>query len=156
MKLHITTKIRRNDLDNLRLLAAWTGETQLDLLSRLIESEMDRTKCPPRQTEQEQAAAKGGEIMKGLLAEVPEDELAEGRGLRHISNIYDPTRQDAKVWVAYGAYETQDEAWQRIQRFLADKVIGRPKATKKYTVEQLEAENFVGVYAAANDEENLS
>lgn len=89
--------------------------------------------------------------MKGLLAEVPEDELAEGRGLRHISNIYDPTRQDAKVWVAYSPCETQDEAWQRIQRFLADKVIGRPKATEKYTVEQLEAENFVGVYAAAKE-----
>lgn len=59
MKRHITTKIRRNDLDNLRLLAAWTGETQLDLLSRIIESEMDRTKCPPRQAEK--AAAKGEE-----------------------------------------------------------------------------------------------
>lgn len=57
MEQHITTKIRRRDLDNLRLLAAWTGETQLGLLSRLIESEMDRTKCPPRQTEQGQAAA---------------------------------------------------------------------------------------------------
>lgn len=61
MKRHITTKIRPNDLDNLRLLAAWTGETQLDLLSRIIESEMDRTKCPPRQTEQGQAAARDKE-----------------------------------------------------------------------------------------------
>ena len=48
MKRYVTTKIRPEDLDNLRWLSAWTGRTQLDILSLVIGQEMARTNCPVR------------------------------------------------------------------------------------------------------------
>ena len=71
--------------------------------------------------------------------------------MKHLTNLYDPTRWDARVRIICCEGETSDEARQRLQRFLADKTIGKPKATRKYSVEQLEADNIVGVYAAAKE-----
>ena len=90
-------------------------------------------------------------MSEGLSTDVTGDERADGLEVRHLTNLYDPTRSDAKYWIAYGPYETQDEAHQRLQRLLADRVIGRPKATEALTVEQLEAAHFVGIYAAAKE-----
>jgi len=43
--------------------------------------------------------------------------------------------------------ETQAEAQARCRGWLADKVIGKPQKTEKYTVEQLQQVGLVGVYA---------
>jgi len=48
--------------------------------------------------------------------------------------------------------QTPEEAWAQQERWLSDKTIGSPKATERYTVEQLEAMGFVGVYV--EDEDN--
>lgn len=56
-----------------------------------------------------------------------------------LSNTYDPSRIDA------GSYDFQRNDT-NYSNWLRDKLIGPPQATDKYTVEQLQRMNMVGVY----------
>ncbi len=49
-------------------------------------------------------------------------------------------------YIAVGLNETSDHAIQRQRQWLKGKVIGEPQATASYTVEQLKAQGYVGVY----------
>ena len=71
----------------------------------------------------------------------------EKTGKRWLTNLYDPRRADAKSLIITGTYEHPDEAWRRQQKWLEGKIIGRPKTTDHYTVEELEDMGSVGVYA---------
>jgi len=63
-----------------------------------------------------------------------------------LTNLYDPKRDDARACLILFIDETEQDAWERQKAWLSDKIIGRPKATDMYTVEQLEAMGLVGVY----------
>jgi len=66
--------------------------------------------------------------------------------MRHLDNIYNPDKPDAKQLIKTRSGQTPEEAWAQQERWLSGKTIGRPKATEHYTVEQLEAMGMVGVY----------
>ncbi len=67
--------------------------------------------------------------------------------MKHLTNLCDPSLEDAKTRIIPRPDETEDEAWNRMQKWLKGKVIGKPKATESYTVEQLEKQNIVGIYS---------
>lgn len=48
--------------------------------------------------------------------------------------------------------QTHRQAFVEWQRQLEGKIIGEPKATEKYTVAELKAMNFVGLYRQDADE----
>lgn len=66
--------------------------------------------------------------------------------LKHLTNIFNPRLQDAKYYVGGLPGESLEQTWQRHLEYLKDKIIGRPKATNHYTVEELESFDMVGVY----------
>lgn len=72
--------------------------------------------------------------------------------MRHLSNIYDHRKPDARN-------TTPEEAWRQHLEWINRNVIGRPQATETYTVEQLEAMGMIGIYApeaaAADDPDHL-
>ena len=74
--------------------------------------------------------------------------------MKYLTNLYDPKREDAKYLIHTLPHESEAEAWRRQVEWLKDKHIGRPQATKTYTIEQLEDMGYVGVYD--NDEIGLS
>jgi len=74
--------------------------------------------------------------------------------MKHLTNLYDPRKQDAKMMIATMFDETREEAWKHQQEWLKGKHIDRPQATATYTVEELEAMGYVGIYD--NDEIMLS
>ena len=74
--------------------------------------------------------------------------------MKHLINLYDPKREDAEFNIRTRPYEMPLEAWTRQMEWLKGKHIGRPQATKTYTVEQLEDMGYVGVYD--NDEQVTS
>ena len=72
--------------------------------------------------------------------------------MRFLSNIYDPTHENARRYHTYTSYAFGDHAamereWQAHLDWVNKFVVGEPKATDTYTVEQLKAMNYVGVYA---------
>ena len=66
--------------------------------------------------------------------------------MRHLTNTYDPERDDARFCLAVALDESRDEAWAKYKSWLADKHIGEPKAGK-YTVDELKQMGYFGVYA---------
>lgn len=76
-----------------------------------------------------------------------------GFKVRWLSNTYNPKGSNAEMCVARSFNESQEEAWQHHQNWLKGKIIGDPKATDYYTVEQLKAQNMVGVYIKCEPEE---
>ena len=66
--------------------------------------------------------------------------------MRFLYNAYDLEREDALYNVLRRDGQTQQEAYQEYKALLSDKIIGKPQATEKYTVEQLEYNGLVGVY----------
>lgn len=66
--------------------------------------------------------------------------------LRWIDNIYDPDRMDAKIQLPVRTEEDRDVAWEQHKSWLADKVIGEPKPTARWNVEQMKQMGVVGVY----------
>lgn len=67
-----------------------------------------------------------------------------------LTNIYNPTAPDAFLKLEVKENEDRNIAWEKYSKWLEDKVIGLPKATEYYTVEQLQKENLVGVYVISN------
>ena len=67
--------------------------------------------------------------------------------MKWLSNLYNPRLADAKMFVSTMSHEAQNEAWQRQENWLKDKIIGRPQGTQKYSVEQLEQMGYIGVYS---------
>jgi hypothetical protein len=67
--------------------------------------------------------------------------------MKWLTNVYDPERWDARAMILPRQGETRDQAWQRQQEYLADKIIGLPKASEAYTAEELGQMGMVGVYA---------
>ena len=71
---------------------------------------------------------------------------------RHLSNIFDHRLPYAKNALCYShtarmqGKSAMDREWQRHLDWINKNVIGRPKATKKYTVEELEEMGMVGIY----------
>ncbi len=66
--------------------------------------------------------------------------------MRYLTNLYDPRKQDARMQIVTMLHETPDEVWKHQQEWLKGKHIGRPQATTTYTIEELEAMGYVGVY----------
>lgn len=77
--------------------------------------------------------------------------------MKFLSNIHNPDDEYASAYVTRSFHETQEEAWQHHIEWLKGKVITRPKATDKYTIEELEAMGMVGVYdpTRENDDEGV-
>ena len=67
--------------------------------------------------------------------------------MKFLSNIHDPKDENAKIFVFCDSNETSEEAWQHHLRWLEGKIIGDPKKTEWYTVQQLKDMKMVGVYA---------
>lgn len=66
--------------------------------------------------------------------------------MKFLSNTYNPTKPDSDLLVCRTFDQTQEEAIGQYRNWLRGKYIGRPQATVKYTVEELEAMDIVGVY----------
>jgi hypothetical protein len=66
--------------------------------------------------------------------------------MRHLSNIFNPAAADAQQSITRSFHETPEQAWRHHLEWLTGKVIGPPKATATYSVEQLEGMGMVGVY----------
>ncbi len=65
-----------------------------------------------------------------------------------ISNTYDPNAPDTFFYIGASKMsgQTQEEAYENWIKWLEDKILGEPKATEIYTVEELKGRNMVGVY----------
>lgn len=66
--------------------------------------------------------------------------------MKWITNIYDPSKKDAKKFLQRSIRETPEEAWRRHLQWLEGKTIGEPMPSDYYTVEQMKAQGLVGVY----------
>lgn len=76
--------------------------------------------------------------------------------LRFLSNTYNPYSPNAKAYFRYPNEAAQDPGlagleWRNWLNWIAKNHIGRPVATDKYSVEELERMGMVGVYS---DDEN--
>ena len=77
---------------------------------------------------------------------------------RHLSNIYDHRLPNAEMYLVHDFHTTMagpedcHEDWLRHLEWINRNVIGRPKATEAYTVEQLEAMGMIGIYAPLESE----
>lgn len=73
--------------------------------------------------------------------------------MEHLSNIFDPRLEKNKETFTGFSYNewcagpaSIERAWNRHLEWVNSNEIGRPKATEKYTVEQLEEMGMVGIY----------
>ena len=72
---------------------------------------------------------------------------------RFLSNTYDPRLPDAKMYLTYSfnaqmnGKTAMEAEWQHRLDWVNENIIDWPKATKKYTQEELEANDLVGIYA---------
>lgn len=73
--------------------------------------------------------------------------------MRFLSNTSNPSDPMADIYVIRGIDQSQREAVASWREWLKGKVIGRPQASFKYTVEQLEAMGMVGVYDPEGEEQ---
>ena len=67
--------------------------------------------------------------------------------MRFLSNTFNPKHPNARQYLARSIGEDEEQAWQHYQDWLRGKIIDDPQASKKYTVEELKAMGYVGVYA---------
>ena len=68
-----------------------------------------------------------------------------------LKNIGDPTDEFAKYELSVAINESRNEAWVNHLLWLSPLIIGRPKATERYTVAELERMDMVGVYRRDDD-----
>lgn len=73
--------------------------------------------------------------------------------MKHLTNIYDPKRLDARNMVVTLRGQTRAEAWRLQQRWLSDKMIGSPKPTNQHSIQELAAMGIVSVYALTPKEQ---
>jgi len=73
--------------------------------------------------------------------------------MKFLTNIDNPTLPDAKEKLMTYLDETQQEAWERQERWLSDKVLLLPKETDAHTVRELIRMGMVGVYDPNDVEE---
>jgi len=66
--------------------------------------------------------------------------------MKWLSNDYDQKRHNLRKVLITAFGETIESAVERYKRWLAGKIIGEPRATDKYTVEELKKMGMVGVY----------
>ena len=66
--------------------------------------------------------------------------------IKWLTNLYNPELPEAREDIICESGQTQAQAWQNQVEWLKGKLIGKPKATTLYTVEELEAQNLVGIY----------
>jgi hypothetical protein len=66
--------------------------------------------------------------------------------VKFLTNIYDPKRKNAKLFLLGSHGETPQEAWRRQEEWLRDKHIGDPQS-ESYTVSELREMGYVGVYS---------
>ena len=66
-----------------------------------------------------------------------------------LTNIYDPGRSDSRAYHVSSSLpkEESDRKWNDHVDYLEKHILGPPKASKRYTVEQLQKMHIVGVYA---------
>lgn len=70
--------------------------------------------------------------------------------MKWLTNHYMPKDPSFKIDpYERGVSRREQILWER--EWLKDKIIGRPKATDAYTVEQLEEMEYVGVYAREDE-----
>ena len=75
---------------------------------------------------------------------------------RHLSNIFDPSHPDARRFNTYSFHAMEsgpaaiEEEWKYHLQWIEANIVGPPKATTRHTVEELEAMNYVGIYAPAD------
>jgi len=71
--------------------------------------------------------------------------------MKYLSNIKDPRKPEAKTKFVYrfstNTPAEKDAEFERYLAWVADNHIGQPKATDKYSVEELEQMGMVGIYA---------
>ena len=74
--------------------------------------------------------------------------------MKHLSNIFDhrlPKTRDTFTGFTYHEWregpQAIERAWLRHLEWINQNVIGPPKATDYYTVEQLKASGMIGIYA---------
>lgn len=72
--------------------------------------------------------------------------------MKFCGNIYDPSDPNADMYVIRGFDETQEDAVRRYKEWLQEKILSRPQATEKYSVEELESMRIVGVYDPNQEE----
>lgn len=66
--------------------------------------------------------------------------------MKFLTNLYNPNRWNARDKITTRIDETPEEAWASQEIWLADKVIGAPRATDTYTAAELRRMGMVGVY----------
>lgn len=64
--------------------------------------------------------------------------------MKFLTNLYNPEIYKKEIIRIFG--ETQEQANNNFNKWLKDKIIGKPQATNFYTVEELENRNIVGIY----------
>lgn len=66
-----------------------------------------------------------------------------------LTNTYDPDRSDSRSYHVSSCCDKKesDRRWDSYVDYVEKHIIGPPKASEKYTVEQLQKMHMVGVYA---------
>lgn len=73
--------------------------------------------------------------------------------MRFLSNTYDPRKPNAQLYLTYSLHaqdcgpEAMEQEWQHHLEWIDSNQIHRPKATDRWTVEELEAQDMVGIYS---------
>lgn len=79
---------------------------------------------------------------------------------RFLTNTHDPDDPKARMYITYSFHAMDcgqaacDIEWQHHLDYIAANIVGRPKATVKYTQKQLEDEGMVGIYKGSLDKSN--
>ena len=75
--------------------------------------------------------------------------------MKHISNIYDPKRDNARSHFIYTSrdYRQHPKEWEQYLAWVNQYIIATPQATDSYTVAQLEGWGMVGLYAMEDSDE---
>jgi len=73
--------------------------------------------------------------------------------MKHLSNIYDHRLPEARTYFTnsnHAMFEGEkaiDHEWQQHLNWINQNVIGKPKATEKYTVKELEDLGYIDIYS---------
>ncbi len=72
---------------------------------------------------------------------------------RFLTNIYNPKGKHARMGFTYSLHAhdsglaAMDREWEHHLKYINDHIIGPPKGTEKWSVEELEKQGMIGVYA---------